>query len=178
MHRPRNRSVDRSCLHGRVQTPSGVVAQPHRLAAPRRLGSLGCLEVAQIGSGGTAAVSYQPTTMTTVALLTTSPTRPFAANLAWSRRLPAPGGQGRAVVAAAVSWWNGYRRAGGHRLFTANDREPTGIARFLSGVRDSQSGCRTMRKGNNRDCQDTRIANPLVGRHRPAARGAQPSTLV
>ncbi|MDT5083069.1 MAG: hypothetical protein QOJ61_112 [Mycobacterium sp.] len=55
------------------------------------------------------------------------------------------GGQGRAVMAAAVSWWNGYRRAGGHRLFTANDREPTGIARFLSGVRDSQSGCRTMR---------------------------------
>jgi hypothetical protein len=55
------------------------------------------------------------------------------------------GGQGRAVVAAAVSWRNGYGRAGGHRLFTANDREPTGIARFLSGVRDSQSGCRTMR---------------------------------
>jgi hypothetical protein len=53
------------------------------------------------------------------------------------------GGQGRAAV--AVSWWNGYRRAGGHRLFTANDREPTGIARFLSGFRDSQSGCRTMR---------------------------------
>jgi len=25
-------------------------------------------------------------------------------------------GQGR----AAVSWWNGHRRAGGHRLFTAN----------------------------------------------------------
>ena len=40
----------------------------------------------------------------------------------------------RAMVAAAVSWSNGYRRAGGHRLFTANDREPTGIARFLSGV--------------------------------------------
>jgi hypothetical protein len=53
------------------------------------------------------------------------------------------GGQERA--GAAVSWWNGYRRAAGHRLFTANDREPTGIARFLSGVRDSQSGCRTMR---------------------------------
>ena len=49
------------------------------------------------------------------------------------------GGQGRAA-AAAVSWWNGYRRAGGHRLFTANDPEPTGIARLPSGVRDSQSG--------------------------------------
>jgi hypothetical protein len=24
-----------------------------------------------------------------------------------------PGGQGRAAVAAAVSWWKGYRRAGG-----------------------------------------------------------------
>jgi hypothetical protein len=44
------------------------------------------------------------------------------------------GGHVRAVVAAAVSWWNGYRRAGGGRLFTDNDREPTGIARFLSGV--------------------------------------------
>ena len=55
------------------------------------------------------------------------------------------GGQGRAAVAVAVSWWSGYRRAGGHRLFTANDPEPTGIARLLSGVRDSQSGCRTMR---------------------------------
>jgi hypothetical protein len=40
-----------------------------------------------------------------------------------------------------------YRPAGGHRLFTANDPEPTGIARFLSGVRYSQSGCRTMRNG-------------------------------
>jgi hypothetical protein len=48
------------------------------------------------------------------------------------------GGQGRA--AAAVSWWSGHRRAGGHRLFTANDPEPTGIARLPSGVRDSQSG--------------------------------------
>ena len=55
------------------------------------------------------------------------------------------GGRGSAAVAAAVSWWNGYRRAGGHRLFTANDPEPTGIARLLLGVRDSQSGCRTMR---------------------------------
>jgi len=43
------------------------------------------------------------------------------------------GGQERAAVAAAVPWWNGYRRAGDHRLFTANDRERTGIARFLSG---------------------------------------------
>ena len=36
-----------------------------------------------------------------------------------------------AVVASAVSRWIGYRRAGGHRLFTANDREPTEIGRFL-----------------------------------------------
>jgi hypothetical protein len=43
------------------------------------------------------------------------------------------GGQGRAAVAAAVSWWNGYRRAGGHRLFTANDPGPTGIARRYRG---------------------------------------------
>ncbi|MDT5308043.1 MAG: hypothetical protein QOE48_3721, partial [Mycobacterium sp.] len=43
---------------------------------------------------------------------------------AWSGRL----------VAAAVPWWNGYTRAGGHRLFTANDREPTGIARSVSWV--------------------------------------------
>jgi hypothetical protein len=42
------------------------------------------------------------------------------------------GGQGRAVAAAAC-WWNGYGRAGGHRLFTANDREPTGTVRFSSG---------------------------------------------
>jgi hypothetical protein len=37
------------------------------------------------------------------------------------------------------------KRAGGHRLFTANYPEPTGVARLPSGVRDSQSGCRTMR---------------------------------
>jgi hypothetical protein len=47
--------------------------------------------------------------------------------------VPCPtGGQGRAVV-AAVSWWNGYRKAGGYRLFTTNDWEPTGIARFSIG---------------------------------------------
>ncbi|MGA7134036.1 MAG: hypothetical protein WBZ15_17140, partial [Mycobacterium sp.] len=66
---------------------------------------------------------------------------PFLMNL--SRRF-SPDWSGR-MVAAAVPWWNGYRRAGGHRLFTANDREPTGIARFVSGVRDSQSDCGTMR---------------------------------
>jgi hypothetical protein len=72
---------------------------------------------------------------------------PYSPNMYLSCLATAPacswqcGGQGRAVV----SWWNGYRRAGGHRLFTANDREPTGIARFPSGVRDSQSDCRTMR---------------------------------
>jgi len=59
--------------------------------------------------------------------------------LSWLVTYPAwswqSGGQGRA--AAAVSWWNGYRPAGSHRLFTANDPEPTGIARLPSGVRDS-----------------------------------------
>jgi hypothetical protein len=93
-------------------------------------------------------VRFATTTVTTVAPLTTIATTQKRHHLAWSRRLPAPrqsGGQGRAAVAAAVSWWNGYRRAGGHRLFTANDPEPTGIARLPLGVRDSQSGCRTMR---------------------------------
>ena len=57
------------------------------------------------------------------------PTPPGQAQRYWQC-----GGHVRAVVAAAVSWWNGYWRAGGDRLFTDNDREPTGIARFLSGV--------------------------------------------
>jgi hypothetical protein len=63
------------------------------------------------------------------------PTRPFAAHLALLQRLPAPGSLGvrSRRGAAAVSWWNGYRRAGGHRLFTANEPESTGIARLLSG---------------------------------------------
>jgi len=78
------------------------------------------------------------------------------------------GGQGRAVVASAVSWSIGYRRAGGHRLFTANDPEPTGIAQFRSAVRDSQSGCRTVETGNNRNSQDLRIGNPLVAGSSPA----------
>ena len=58
-----------------------------------------------------------------------APDRPCAHHLAWSRRLPAPGSLGVRVA-----------RAGGHRLFTANDPEPTGIARLPSGARDSQSG--------------------------------------
>ena len=56
------------------------------------------------------------------------PTPPGQAQRYWQC-----GGHVRAVVAAAVSWWNGYWRAGGDRLFTDNDREPTGIVRFLSG---------------------------------------------
>jgi hypothetical protein len=39
----------------------------------------------------------------------------------------------------------GLGNKGVYRLFTTNDWEPTGIARFRSGVRDSQSSCRTMR---------------------------------
>ena len=86
-------------------------------------------------------VRFATTTVTTVAPLTTIATTQKRHHArSWH-----PGGQGRAAVAAAVSWWNGYRRAGGHRLFTANDPEPTGIARLPLGVRDSQSGCRTMR---------------------------------
>ena len=50
------------------------------------------------------------------------------------------------MVASAVSRSIGYWRVGGHRLFIANDREPTGIARFLSEDRDSQSACRTVGK--------------------------------
>jgi hypothetical protein len=69
---------------------------------------------------------------------------------------------------------NGYRRAGAHRLFTANDPEPTGIARLPLGVRDSQSGCRTTRTGNNRDCQDLRIANPLIAGSSPARPTSEP----
>ena len=56
----------------------------------------------------------------------------------------------------------------GHRLFTANDREATGITRFLWEAQDSESGWRTTRIVNNRDCQDSRIANPLVAGSSPA----------
>jgi hypothetical protein len=57
-------------------------------------------------------------------------------------------GQGRVVAVATVSWWAGYRPAGGYRLSTANNRESTGIVRFLSEVGDSQSGCCAMGNGH------------------------------
>ena len=122
-------------------------------------------------------VRFATTTVTTVAPLTTIATTQKRHHLAWSRRLPAPGSLGVGVARRwrrRVSWWNGYRRAGGHRLFTANDPEPTGIARLPLGVRDSQSGCRTTRTGNNRDCQDLRIANPLVAGSSPARPTSEP----
>src|ERR1700757_2306369 len=85
-------------------------------------------------------VRFATTTVTTVAPLTTVATTQKRHHLAWSRRLPATGSL---VVRVARRWRgvlvNGYRRAGAHRLFTANDPEPTGIARLPLGVRDSQS---------------------------------------
>ena len=122
-------------------------------------------------------VRFATTTVTTVAPLNhdryNAETAPSCLVTASARSWQS-GGRGSAAVAAAVSWWNGYRRAGGHRLFTANDPEPTGIARLPLGVRDSQSGCRTMRTGNNRDCQDLRIANPLVAGSSPARPTSEP----
>ena len=55
-------------------------------------------------SGGSDSVSHRElttvltTTVTTVAVPGTPPTRPFAANLAWLLRLPAPGSVVRWVV--------------------------------------------------------------------------------
>jgi hypothetical protein len=85
------------------------------------------------------------TTATPVAVPATPPTRPFAADLAWLLRQPAPGSMGSASRGGGGVLVERLQAVGGHRLFTANDPEPTGIARLLSGVRDSQSGCRTMR---------------------------------
>jgi hypothetical protein len=104
------------------------------------------------------------TTLTTVSHSTTPTTAPKRTHRAWSRLLPAPGSLGArvAVVASAVSRWLGYRRAGGHRLFTASDREPTGIARFLSRFEIVNPVVAQSETGTNGDCRDLRIANPLV----------------
>jgi hypothetical protein len=50
----------------------------------------------------------------------------------------------------------------GHRLFTGNDQESTGIARFLYEGRGSQTSCDTMKTSNNWNSQYPRVGNPLV----------------
>jgi hypothetical protein len=70
-------------------------------------------------------------------------------------------------VVAAGPWRNGYRRAGGHRLFTANDPEPTGIARLLPGFGVVNPVVAQWETGNNGDCQDSRIVNPWVAGSSP-----------
>ena len=93
-------------------------------------------------------VRFATTTVTTVAPLTTIATTQKRHHLAWSRRLPAPGSLG---VRVARRWRRrclGGTVTGGPAVTVyslANDPEPTGIARLPLGVRDSQSGCRTMR---------------------------------
>ena len=65
-------------------------------------------------------------------------------------------------------WWNGHRRAGGYRLFTANDREPTGMPGSYRGFETVNPVVAQWETGNNRDCQDLRIANPLLAGSSPA----------
>jgi hypothetical protein len=102
----------------------------------------------------------QSAVVSTTFLAPAPPTRSFVPGHAF--RLVLSLGSGLSGGAAAVSWWNDYMRAGGHHLFTANDREPTGIARCLSGFEIVNPVVAQRETGNNRDCE-LRIANPLVG---------------
>jgi hypothetical protein len=115
-----------------------VVRSPTR---PRRLGSR-----ATYGRGAVLRCDGTTVLMTT---LTTIAGAPAPSMFTVSAGFWQSAAQGRAAVATAVSWWDDYGRADGHRLFTANDRETAGIARLSSAVQDIQSGCRTMRSGNN-----------------------------
>jgi hypothetical protein len=115
--------------------PGGLALAPHHFAECLRV----ILHRPYEGVAGVSGFGqWVTTTLTRVAASTKSlhgDSRPIVTGHAICPVL-AVWGSGSRGDAAAAPWWTGCRRAGGHRLFTANDRERTGTARFLSGVRD------------------------------------------
>ncbi|MCW2690868.1 MAG: hypothetical protein JWR37_5758 [Mycobacterium sp.] len=72
----------------------------------------------------------------------------------------------RQVPAAPASWAHKTLYCG-DRLFTADDRESSRIARISSGMRDSQTRCLAVENEQQAERSDPQFGNPLVAGFEP-----------